>query len=164
MYCQVTFTTWRSFMQADLSCVLAIRRIFGLSDGPYKYSKYIRRPGGMDAKIGSEENRNQKAVPQVIAIKPSLATSVIPANRTSMNAVTCEADPKSAPTEIQTASVHRPGLSGESPIALSTTAPSNRPCCTECGRAIDTYHNRTVKESEDEVAGCCETFQRGLEL
>ena len=55
--------------------------------------------GGIDAKIGAKKIEIKKQVPQVIAVKPVLPPSAMPAPD-SMNAVTGE-QPKSAPTEIQ---------------------------------------------------------------
>lgn len=59
--------------------------------------------GGMEAKMGAKNMEMKKQTPQVIAVKPVLPPSAIPAPD-SMNAVTGE-HPKRAPTDMQNASV-----------------------------------------------------------
>lgn len=59
--------------------------------------------GGMEANMGAKNIEMMKQVPHVIAVKPVFPPSAIPAPD-SMNAVTGEV-PRSAPTEMQKASV-----------------------------------------------------------
>jgi hypothetical protein len=59
--------------------------------------------GGMEAKMGAKKSEIKKQTPVVIAVKPVLPPSAIPAPD-SMNAVTGEV-PKRAPIEMQIESV-----------------------------------------------------------
>jgi len=59
--------------------------------------------GGMDAKIGAKNMETKKHMPHVIAVRPVLPPSAIPAPD-SIKAVTGE-QPRRAPIEMQKASV-----------------------------------------------------------
>ena len=76
--------------------------------------------GGIEAKIGAKKIEIRKQTPAVIAVRPVRPPSVMPAPD-SMNAVTGE-QPKSAPTEMVSASVQYARVErGKSPVSGSTT-------------------------------------------
>jgi hypothetical protein len=76
--------------------------------------------GGIDAKIGAKKIEIRKQIPVVIAVRPVLPPSVIPAPD-SMNAVTGE-QPNRLPIEIVIASVQYASVDlGKSPVSGSTT-------------------------------------------
>ena len=76
--------------------------------------------GGIDAKMGAKNMDMRKQTPHVIAVKPVLPPSAIPAPL-SMKAVTGE-QPRSAPMEMQAASVQYANVDrGKSPVSGSTT-------------------------------------------
>jgi hypothetical protein len=76
--------------------------------------------GGIDAKIGAKKMEIRKHTPVVIAVRPVLPPSVIPAPD-SMNAVTGE-QPSRLPIEIVIASVQYARVDlGKSPVSGSTT-------------------------------------------
>lgn len=85
MYDQLTFVTWRIIRQ------------------PTRISVHPVAQGGMEAKIGARKSEARKQKPAVIAVRPVLPPSAIPAPL-SMKAVTGE-HPKSAPMLMQKASV-----------------------------------------------------------
>jgi len=80
--------------------------------------------GGMDAKIGAKKREIKKHMPVVMAVKPVLPPSAIPAPD-STNAVTGD-DPISDPIEMKIASVQYARVDrGKEPV-LSSTTPEKR--------------------------------------
>ena len=76
--------------------------------------------GGIEAKIGAKKIQIRKHIPVVIAVRPVLPPSAIPAPD-SMKAVTGDV-PKSAPMEMHRESVQYATVDrGKSPDFLSTT-------------------------------------------
>ena len=80
--------------------------------------------GGILARIGAKNMEMRKQVPVVIAVRPVLPPTLIPA-ADSMNAVTGET-PRREPRDIQIASVQYAKVDRAKSPVLSSTAPEAR--------------------------------------
>jgi hypothetical protein len=113
--------------------------------------------GGIEAKIGAKKMQIKKQRPVVMAVRPVLPPSAIPAPD-SMKAVTGDV-PKSAPIEIISESVQYATVDrGKSPVFWSTT-PEKRAILYKVAvqSMISTYRN--VKRASAKWPGACITFQ-----
>jgi hypothetical protein len=113
--------------------------------------------GGIEAKIGAKKMQIRKQTPVVIAVRPVLPPSAIPAPD-SMKAVTGDV-PKSAPIEMHTESVQYAAVErGKSPDFWSTT-PEKRAILYKVAvqSIMSTY--RKVKSARANWPGACITFQ-----
>jgi hypothetical protein len=113
--------------------------------------------GGIEAKIGAKKIQIKKQTPVVMAVRPVLPPSAIPAPD-SMKAVTGDV-PKRAPIEMQSESVQYATVDrGKSPDFWSTT-PEKRAMLYRVAvqSMISTYKN--VKSASVNWPGACITFQ-----
>ena len=113
--------------------------------------------GGIDAKIGAKKMHIRKHTPVVIAVRPVLPPSAIPAPD-SINAVTGEV-PNKAPIEMHSESVQYATVDrGKSPDFWSTTPEKRAMLYNVAVQSImSTY--RKVKSASANWPGACITFQ-----
>jgi hypothetical protein len=112
--------------------------------------------GGMDAKIGAKKMDMRKQRPVVMAVRPVLPPSAMPAPL-SMKAVTGE-HPKSAAMEIHAASVQYAIVErGKSPSFGSTT-PQNRTIEYKVAVASMMSTYRKVNRARANWEPCCPIF------